>query len=85
MQRRESVGKFLLQVEVGIRACRQPTLAVRRVLVVGYIAKKPEYSMAASVKARKWKLCSKKIREAKAQLLREISERHYQVGAQTLP
>jgi len=28
------------------------------VLVVGYIAKKPEYSTAASVKARKWKSCS---------------------------
>jgi len=31
------------------------------ILVVGYIAKKPEYSTAASVKARKWK-CSKRIR-----------------------
>jgi|SRR5271156_5827943 len=31
------------------------------VLVVGYIAKKPEYSTAASVKARKWK-CSRRIR-----------------------
>ena len=34
------------------------------VLVVGYIAKKPEYSTAASVKARKWKSCSRRIREA---------------------
>jgi hypothetical protein len=36
------------------------------VLVVGYIAKKPEYSTAASVKARKWKSCSRRIRKAKA-------------------
>jgi len=32
------------------------------ILVVGYIAKKPEYSTAASVKARKWKSCSRRIR-----------------------
>ena len=44
------------------------------VLVVGYIAKKPEYSTAASVKARKWKSCSRRSREAKAQ-----------IGDQTLP
>jgi hypothetical protein len=32
------------------------------VLDVGYIAKKPEYSTAASLKARKWKSCSRRIR-----------------------
>ena len=43
-------------------------------LVVGYIAKKPAYSTAASVKARKWKSCLRRSWEAKAQ-----------VGNQTLP
>jgi hypothetical protein len=37
------------------------------VLVVGGdVTKKPEYNTIASVKARKWKSCSRKIREAKA-------------------
>jgi hypothetical protein len=49
-------------------------------LDVGYIAEKPEYSTAASVKARKWKSCSRRIQKAS-----RISERHYRVGAQTLP
>jgi hypothetical protein len=35
---------------------RISTFAQRGVLVVGHIAKKPEYSTAASVKARKWKV-----------------------------
>jgi hypothetical protein len=36
------------------------------VLVVGDLTKKPEYSTVASVKARKWKSRSRRIREAKA-------------------
>jgi hypothetical protein len=32
------------------------------VLDIGYIAKKPEYSKTASVKVRKWKSCSRRIR-----------------------
>ena len=49
------------------------------VLDVGYIAKKSEYSTAASVKARKGKSCSRRIR------FQRISERHFWIGAQTLP
>jgi hypothetical protein len=49
------------------------------VLDVGYSVKKPEYSPAASVKSRKGKSCSRRIRFPR------ISERHYWVGAQTLP
>jgi hypothetical protein len=41
------------------------------VLVIGNTAKKPKCDTAASVKARKWKSLSIKVREAKAQLPRE--------------
>jgi hypothetical protein len=36
------------------------------VLVIGGVTKKPEYNTAASVKARKWKSGSRRIRETKA-------------------
>jgi hypothetical protein len=36
------------------------------VLVIGSVTKKPEYNTAASVKARKWKSGSRRIRETKA-------------------
>ncbi len=36
------------------------------VLVIGDVTKKPEYNTTASVKARKWKSLSRKIRETKA-------------------
>jgi hypothetical protein len=36
------------------------------VLVIGDVTKKPEYNTTASVKARKWKSWSRKIRETKA-------------------
>ena len=45
---------------------RRSTFRITGVLVVGYIAKKPEYSTAASVKARKMEIVFEADSEAKA-------------------